>query len=119
MYNKENENRLAKKLVYEYSEHGETDFDKLQKLNKKAKRPAQIFSYVFGSISALVFGTGMSLAMKIIGGTTPLMIVGVVVGVVGAALGVANYFIHKKMLKNGKEKYAGQILEISNGLLNK
>ena len=95
-------------------------FDELKQLNKKVKRPAQIFAYTFGSLSSLVLGTGMSLAMKVIGSTLSFaMPLGIGIGVLGLALVSINYPIYKKLLKSRKEKYAKQVIELSDSLLNK
>ena len=89
--------------------------DELIALDKKAKRLAQIFAYVFGTVGALVLGTGMSLAMGVIGASMPL---GIAVGVVGIAMVSVNPLIHKKLLQKGKTKYGEQILALSNNLLS-
>ena len=87
----------------------------LKTLDKKVRRPALIFAYVFGIISALVLGVGMCFAMKIIG---DLMILGIAIGIVGIVLVTVNYFIYKKFLNLRKEKYSDQIFELSDSLLN-
>ena len=81
----QNEIAFAEKLKKEYSSNSKelTKLDQLKALDKKVKKPATIFSYIFGCIGSLILGVGMCLAMKIIGGTTPLMIVGIVVGIIG------------------------------------
>ena len=89
--------------------------DELIALDKKAKRPAQIFAYVYGSLSSLVLGTGMCLAMKIIGNS---MALGIGIGLFGIALTLTTYPIFKAMLKSRKKKYAKQIFELSDSLLN-
>ncbi len=104
------------KIRENYIEKERTNFDKLKELDKKVKRPAQIFAYVFGSISSLVLGTGMCLAMKVIGNA---MALGIVIGVVGIALVSANYFIYKKILSSRKNKYKNQVLELADDALNK
>ena len=75
--------------------------------------PATIFTYTFGIIFALVAGTGMSLAMQVIGGTLPLTILGIVIGIIGFAGTGINYPIYKKILENGKKKYAYEIVELA------
>ena len=60
----------------------------------------------------------MTLAMNVIGGTTAWMVVGIVVGVIGIAMALANYPIYKKILGNRKEKYSQEILAKSNEILN-
>ena len=99
-----------------YTEKEITKLDELKKLDKKAKRPAQIFAYVYGSISSLILGTGMCLAMKVIGSS---MALGIGIGLVGIALTLTTYPIFKAMLKKRKNKYAKQIFELSDSLLNK
>ncbi len=97
-----------------------TRLDELKALDKKVKRPAKIFAYVFGSVSALVLGTGMSFAMKVIGESLSFaMPLGIGVGLFGILLVSVNYPLYKKILQNRKEKYSKQIIELSDSLLNK
>ena len=109
----------AEKLINEYSEKKVTKLDELKALDSKVKRPALIFAYIFGTIGSLVLGVGMCLAMKIIGGTTPLMIIGIIVGLIGIAMVSTTYPIYAKILKSRKAKYADEIISKSNELLNK
>ena len=109
----------AEKLINEYSEKEVTKLDELKALDSKVKRPALIFAYIFGTMGSLVLGVGMCLAMKIIGGTTPLMIVGIIVGLIGIAMVSTTYPIYAKILKSRKAKYADEIISKSNELLNK
>ncbi|MBQ8444207.1 MAG: dihydropteridine reductase [Clostridia bacterium] len=97
----------------------EDKFEQLKKLDSKAKMPARVFGYTFGTLASLVLGTGMSLAMKIIGASVgALMPVGIAVGAVGIALMSITYPIYKKLLAKGKKKYGQQIIEKSNEILN-
>ena len=91
-------------------------FDELKALDKKVKRPAEVFAYVYGSISSLVLGTGMCLAMKVIGNS---MALGIGIGLLGIALILTTYPIFKVVLKKRKNKYSKQIFELSDSLLNK
>ena len=103
-----------------YTEREITKFDELKELDRKVKRPATVFAYLFGSLSSLVLGTGMSLAMKTIGATLSYaMPLGIGIGVLGLLLVSINYPIYKKILKNRKNKYAKRIVELSDSLLNK
>ena len=58
----------AESIANEYAMKDEKKVVALKKLDKKAKRPSNIFAYTFGIISALVLGVGMCLSMKVIGG---------------------------------------------------
>ena len=104
----------AEQLANEYAPKDTSKVVALKKLDAKAKLPANIFTYTFGIIMALVFGTGMCLAMGQIGsGTTGSFVLGVIVGVIGMAGMGVNYPIYKKLLANGKQKYAYEIMELA------
>ncbi len=99
----------------QYMEQKPTKFDELKEMDKKVKKPAEIFAYTFGTVGALVLGAGMSLAMKVIG---DMMVGGIIIGIVGIAMVSVNYIIYKKILESRKQKYAEQILQLSSDLLN-
>ena len=100
----------AESIAKEYAPKDNSKIVALRKLDAKAKLPATIFTYTCGIISALVFGTGMCLAMQVIGNSMPL---GIVIGIVGMVGCGVNYPIYKKMLENGKKKYAYEIVELA------
>lgn len=104
----------AEAIANEYSVKDTSKVVALKKLDRNAKRPANIFAYTFGTIMTLVFGTGMCLAMKVIGGGSALMTgVGIGVGVLGMAGVAVNYPIYKKLLNNGKKKYGSDIVRLA------
>lgn len=108
--------KMIEKIRASYTEKQISKFDELKQLDKKVKRPTQVFAYVFGTIGALTMGAGMSLVMKPIGNSMPL---GIAIGLVGIALTLTTYPIFKGILKRRKNKYAKQIFELSDSLLNK
>ena len=103
----------AESIAKEYAPKNNSKITALRKLDKKAKMPATVFGYTFGIICTLVAGLGMSLAMKAIGGTPVLTAAGIVIGIIGFAGVGINYPIYKKMLENGKKKYAFEIVELA------
>ena len=108
----------AEALVNEYSKKSTSKVVALRKLDAAAKRTANIFAYSFGVFATLVLGVGMCLSMKVIGnGTIAMMSVGIVLGILGIVGCATNYFIYKKLLKNGKEKYAGDIIRLANEIV--
>ena len=111
-----NDKFIAQKLHTEYSEQKSSEVDKLCALDKKVKVPASIFAYTFGIIGALVLGTGMCFAMKVIGN---LMALGIVIGIVGIAMVSINYPLYKMILKSRKAKYSKEILALSEQIMNK
>ncbi len=104
----------AEQLANEYAPKDTSKVVALRKLDARAKLPANIFTYTFGVIAALVTGTGMCLSMKVIGsGTTAMFVLGVILGILGFfAMGI-NYPIYQKLLKNGKQKYAFEIMQLA------
>lgn len=104
----------AEKIAEEYSQKSDSKVVALKKLDKKAKRPAEIFAYSFGIVSALILGLGMCLSMGVIGNqTTFSMIVGIIIGIAGIAMVSVNFPIYKRILDSQKQKYAFEILEIA------
>lgn len=110
-----NNNTIAKKIRDQYVQREETKLDQLSALDSKVKKPALILAYVLGTIASLILGTGMCLAMEVLG--TGLMIPGIVIGLVGIALAVANYFIYNKVLESRRAKYADEIIALSDNIL--
>lgn len=103
----------AESIAKEYAPKVDSKIIALRKLDKKAKRPATVFAFTFGIISALVAGTGMCLSMQVIGGTMPLTILGIIVGLIGFTCTGINYPVYKYLLEKGKRKYAFEIMELA------
>ena len=101
---------IAESIAKDYAPKESSKLVALKKLDNKAKLPATIFTYSCGIISALVFGTGMCLAMQVIGSS---MVLGVIIGILGLIGCGINYPIYKKMLEKGKAKYAYEIVELA------
>lgn len=110
----------AEQLANEYAPKNTSKVVALRKLDAKAKRPANIFTYTLGVISALVFGTGMCLAMGQIGsGTTGSFVLGIIVGILGMVGMIVNYPIYKRIRENGKKKYAFEVMELAKEISRK
>lgn len=104
---------IAESIAKDYAPKESSKIVALKKLDNKAKLPATIFTYSFGIVSALVFGTGMCLAMQVIGSGLAGMVLGIVVGIIGMIGCGVNYSIYKKILEKGKAKYAYEIVELA------
>lgn len=109
----------AEAIANEYSKKEESKVIALKKLDRKAKLPAQVFTYTFGIVSALIFGLGMCLAMKVIGEGTSMFVIGIIIGVIGMALMGINYPIYKNILENSKKKYAYDIIALAKEISEK
>ena len=57
----------AESIAKEYAPKGSSKIVALRKLDRKAKRPATVFTYTWGILSSLILGTGMCLSMQVIG----------------------------------------------------
>lgn len=104
---------LAESIAKDYAPKESSKIVALKKLDNRAKLPATIFTYSWGIVSALVFGTGMCLAMQVIGDGFAGMVLGIVIGIVGLIGCGVNYPIYQKMLKKCKAKYAYEIVELA------
>ena len=103
----------AESIAKEYAPKDSSKIVALRKLDRKAKMPATIFTYTFGIISSLILGTGMCFAMQVLGSGIIGMAIGIIVGIIGMIGCGVNYPINKKMLENGKKKYAYEIVELA------
>lgn len=111
---------LVQKIRTQYTEKTHSELDELKDLDKKVKRPANVFGYTFGSLSAIIMGAGMSLVMTDIGTTVGLsdaMIPGIIVGVAGMAMALLTWPVYKGILNRRKKKFAPQILALSEKLM--
>ena len=113
---------IVQRIRAQYTEQEHTELNTLKALDAKVKRPANVFSYTYGSIGAIVMGAGMSLVMTDIGamlGMNETLISGIAVGLVGLAMVCTTYSIYKKILASRKKKYAKEILSLSERLMQK
>ena len=121
--NKNDQQFMAQRIRAQYMEKEEqsTELDALRALDAKVKRPATVFAYVFGCISAIVMGAGMSLVMTDIGAMVGILnplVPGIVVGIIGMALALLNYPMYKAILGNRKKRYGDEILSLSEKIMN-
>ena len=114
--NKKDQDFLVQKIRTQYTEKEHTALDALREMDAKVKRPANLFAYLFGSIGAIIMGSGMSLVMTDIGekvGIADPMPLGVIIGVVGMVMAIINYPLYKKILGARRKKYADRIIALS------
>ena len=107
---------IAESIAKDYAPKESSKIVALKKLDNRAKLPATIFTYSCGIVSALIFGTGMCMAMGEIGGS---MVMGILIGIIGMIGCCVNYPIYKKMLEKGKAKYAYEIVQLAREIADK
>lgn len=119
--NRNDKEFIVQKIRTQYTEKESTQLDALKKLDAKVKKPANVFAYVFGSLAAIIMGSGMSLVMTDIGetiGMADAMIPGVVIGIVGMLMAIINYPVYKKILASRRKKYSNEIISLSDKIMN-
>ena len=120
--NKNDQEFIVQKIRTQYTEKEQTCLDELKRMDAKVKRPANVFAYIFGSIGAIVMGSGMSLVMTNIGeivGVDDPMIPGIAIGIAGMIMAIINYPIYKSILNSRRKKYAEKIIALSEKIMNK
>lgn len=123
--NKNDQNFLVQKIRTQYTDKENTQLDELKALDKKVKKPANVFAYTFGTIGSLVLGSGMSLAMNVIEpgkyfGITiseNMMLPGIIIGLLGIAMVSVNYPIYKSILGARRNKYSDKIIALSDRIM--
>ncbi len=118
--NKNDQEFIVQKIRTQYTEKENTQLDELKKLDAKVKKPANVFAYVFGSVAAIIMGSGMSLVMTDIGemlGIENSMFYGIAIGVIGMLMAIVNYPVFKKILASRRKKYADRIIALSNKIM--
>lgn len=120
--NKNDQEFIVQKIRTQYTEKEQTCLDELKRMDAKVKRPANVFAYIFGSVSAIVMGSGMSLVMTNIGemvGIGDPIIPGIAIGIVGMIMAIINYPIYKSILNSRRKKYVEKIIALSEKIMNK
>lgn len=114
---------IAEKIKASYTERQPTKLEALRALDARVKRPATVFAYIWGSISAIIMGCGMSLIMTNIGEIIKMtgdnMLIGIIIGSVGLVLSLLTYPIFKGILKSRRKKYAEKIITLSDEITSK
>lgn len=113
------ENEEAESIRRKYLPREESKLETLKRLDAAVSRPANIFAYVFGSISAIIMGAGMSLIMteigEIIGMNAPL-VPGIIIGIIGMIMALVNYPIYNAIIKHRRAKNSERILALSESI---
>jgi len=86
---------------------------KLKKLDSRVHNVAKIVALSCGIVGTLIFGGGMALALEF-----QEFLFGIVLALTGCVPLSLAYPIYKWVLKRNKKKYGGQILQLTEELLN-
>lgn len=116
------ENQEVLEIRKRYQTRETSDLGTLKALDAKVRRPANVFAYTYGSVSAIIMGAGMSLVMTEIGailGLTATMVPGIAIGVVGMGMALTTYPIYKGILNARKKKFGPEILKLTEKIMEK
>ena len=86
---------------------------KLRQLDNKVRNIPIMISLIFGIIGLLIFGLGMTFVLE-----WNNLIIGIVISVIGIFPISFAYPIYRKTLTKLKNKYSGEIIKLSDELLN-
>lgn len=103
---------------------GEEDatMERLRRLDKSVGARAQAVAIVVGTVGTLLLGFGMSLFMSSLGASIGLngmqsMLVGIPVGVVGAAITALAYPVYRIVAERRRKQIAPEILRLTEEML--
>ncbi len=102
-----------------YTEKKDTPLDELCRLDRKIRRPAKIVAYIFGTLSALLMGSGMSLLMTELAASLGIgdpTLPGLLLGIFGLAGALLNYPIYQKRQAAQIAAHREEILSLSEKL---
>lgn len=91
----------------------ETKLQRLRRLDSKVKNTPTILSLCFGVIGTLIFGLGLTTVLE-----WDKLLLGAAIMAIGIIPMLLAYPIYKWSLKSGKKKYGGEIVKLSEELLN-
>ena len=120
--NRNDQQFMAQKIRTQYMEKTPSELDALRDLDSKVKRPANVFAYTFGSISAVVMGAGMSLCMsdfaEILGSYRDMaMVIGIPIGLISGVLVALAYPMYNVIVKRERKKIAPEIISLTDELM--
>jgi len=103
----------AKKIRKSFVTGELSDIDRLRDIEKQANKNAIIPAITLGVLSALVFGTGLSLVLL----STGLFALGVVIGVIGIIGMSSSYLLYTRRLKAERAKYEDEVKTIADRII--
>lgn len=111
----ESERREIESIKRQYvsAPEKEDKLELLRDLNKRVIRPPMVVSLTTGIAGTLVMGLGMAMVLE-----WEILVWGVIIGVLGAAVAAVAYPVYRAILNSNKRRYGQQIIELSNELLN-
>lgn len=104
------QNQEIQEIRKKYLPKEESKLEKLKRLDNKVQKAGVMESLIIGITGCLVFGVGFCMVMQVIGNSIPL---GVVIGIIGAAIMIAAYPVYRRVYNKTRQKLAPRILELT------
>ncbi|MBQ8684988.1 MAG: hypothetical protein IJ514_02305 [Clostridia bacterium] len=110
----ERERREVEEIRRKYQpvEQTQSDMQRLQTLDNKVNLPPMAYALSLGVIGTLIFGLGLTLILE---WSKPVL--GTLVALLGVLPIALAYPVHRRSLRKRKEKYAAEILALSEKIL--
>lgn len=106
------ENKEIQEIRKKYLHQGENKLEELKRLDRQVQESGIVESLVVGVIGFLLFGTGVCLTIGVIGSGIWMAVLGVLLGIVGAAGMIVAYPLYRKVFHKRKAELTPRILEL-------
>ena len=111
------ENKEIQDIRSKYLPPEESKLEELKRLDYTVQNSGMIESLYAGIGGVLIFGLGLCLAMQVIGSGVFTIVLGVLLGTIGAVSMIIAYPIYRRAFGKTKEKLAPRILELTAELI--
>jgi len=110
------ENSEIQQIRNKYLPQSESKLDELRRLDHTVQNAGMVQALSVGVIGTLIFGLGMCLAMEVMGMGLITRLLGVLIGLAGAAVMGIAHPVYRRIFRKTKEAYAPRILQLAEEL---
>ena len=110
------ENKEIQEIRRRYLPQEETKLEEMKRLDSYVQKSGMVESLCAGILGLLIFGLGMCFAMQVLGSGVFSIVLGVLLGIIGAVIMGFAYPIYRKVFHKAKDKYSPRILELAKEL---
>ena len=110
------ENKEVQEIRKKYLPDGENKLEELKRLDKRVQESGMLEALVVGVLGFLIFGTGVCLTIGVIGSGIWMVIMGIFLGIIGAAGMIAAYPLYCVVFNKRKAELTPRILELATQL---
>ena len=108
-------NMEVESIRRKYMPHKESKLETLKRLDRRARRAGSIESLCLGIVGVLVFGIGICFLLGVFAGTAWLKALFLILGTV---MMLPAYPMYRRISYKAREKYAPEILRLSEEIMN-